>query len=49
LSRARPRQLLCKTSRHHQACNVTARMRNGVEPISVAEYKGTGATWKYPS
>jgi peptide deformylase len=25
----------------------TARMRDGVQPISVQEYKGTGTTWNY--
>jgi peptide deformylase len=26
----------------------TARMRDGVEPIPVSEYQGTGRTWTYP-
>jgi hypothetical protein len=27
----------------------TSRMRDGVRPIPVSEYRGTGHTWTYPA
>jgi hypothetical protein len=42
----RPRRLELE---HLYRAPYTARIREGIQPISVTEYKGTGATWIYLS